>query len=85
MNSTIASRMVLVAVSLLTAAACLAADQGPKAPAPPKVFLETSVASTFAAGDYRLSEASKYGSTGTDGKALGADIDALEAAVKKAK
>ena len=39
----------------------------------------------FASGDYRLTEASKYRAMGTDGKALGADIDTIEAAVKKAK
>jgi len=37
----------------------------------------------FAGGDYRLTAASKYRAMGTDGKALGADIDAIEAAVKK--
>ena len=39
----------------------------------------------YAGGDYRLSGASKYRAAGSDGKALGADIDALDAAVKKAK
>ena len=37
----------------------------------------------FAGGDYRLTEASKYRAGGTDGKPLGADIDAIEAALKK--
>jgi hypothetical protein len=36
----------------------------------------------FAGGDYRLTAASKYLAIGTDGKALGADIDAIEAALK---
>ena len=36
-----------------------------------------------AAGDYRLTAASKYRTAGTDGKALGADLDAIEAARKK--
>lgn len=39
----------------------------------------------FAGGDYRLSAASKYRDVGTDGKALGADVDAIEAAVKKTR
>ena len=38
----------------------------------------------FAGGNYRIGEASKY-KAGTDGKPLGADIDAIEAAVKKGK
>jgi hypothetical protein len=37
-----------------------------------------------ARGDYRLSPASEYKAQGTDGKDLGADIDALNAALKKA-
>jgi hypothetical protein len=36
----------------------------------------------FAGGDYRLTTASKYRDFGTDGKALGANVDAIEAAVK---
>ncbi len=34
----------------------------------------------FACGDYRLTEASKYCAAASDGKALGADIRAIEAA-----
>jgi hypothetical protein len=37
----------------------------------------------FAGGDYRLTAASTYRTAGTDGKALGADLDAIEAAVKR--
>ena len=36
----------------------------------------------FAGGDYRLTESSKYRAGGSDGKALGADIDAIVAAGK---
>ncbi len=39
----------------------------------------------FAGGNYRLGQMSKYKAAGTDGKPLGADIDAIEAAVKKAR
>ena len=39
----------------------------------------------FAKGDYRLTEASKYRAMGTDGKDLGADINAIESAMKKAR
>ena len=39
----------------------------------------------FAGGDYRLTEASKYRALGTNGKALGADIDAIVAALKKSR
>ena len=39
----------------------------------------------FAGGNYRLSDASKYKAAGTDGKPLGADIDAIEAAIKKTR
>ena len=39
----------------------------------------------FAGGDYRLTAASKYRNIGADGKALGADINAIEAAVKKGR
>ena len=38
-----------------------------------------------AAGDYRLTAASKYRAMGTGGRALGADVDAIEGAVKRAK
>lgn len=37
----------------------------------------------FAGGDYRLTGGSKYRAMGADGKALGADIDVLEAARKR--
>ena len=39
----------------------------------------------FAGGDYRLTAASKYHTLGTDGKPLGADIDAIEAAVRMSR
>jgi hypothetical protein len=39
----------------------------------------------FTGGDYRLTKASKYRGSGTDGKDLGADIKAIEAAVKKVR
>ena len=39
----------------------------------------------YAGGDYRLSGTSKYKTAGTDGKALGADMDALESALKRAQ
>ena len=38
----------------------------------------------FAGGDYRLTAASKYRTASTDGRALGADIDAIDAAGKQA-
>lgn len=37
----------------------------------------------FAGGDYRLTATSKYRTAGTDGKPLGADLAAIEAAVKQ--
>lgn len=40
---------------------------------------------SFAGGDYRLAKDSKYRTMSTDGKPLGADIDAMDAAVKKAR
>jgi len=39
----------------------------------------------FVGGDYRLTAASKYRAAGIDGKPLGADIDAIEAARKKSR
>jgi hypothetical protein len=39
----------------------------------------------FAQGDYRLSPTSKYRARGTDGKDLGADLDALNAALRLAR
>jgi hypothetical protein len=39
----------------------------------------------YSGGDYRLAESSKYKTAGTDGKPLGVDMDALEAALKRAK
>ena len=39
----------------------------------------------YSGGDYRLAESSKYKSAGTDGKPLGVDMDALDAARNKAK
>jgi hypothetical protein len=39
----------------------------------------------FASGDYRLTAASKYRTAGTDGMALGANLDAIEAARKKGR
>ena len=39
----------------------------------------------FASCDYRLTAASKYSTAGTDGKPLGADIEAIEAARKKSR
>jgi hypothetical protein len=38
----------------------------------------------FASGDYRLTSASRYKGLGTDGKDLGADMDAIDTALKKA-
>ena len=39
----------------------------------------------FVGGDYRLTAASKYRTAGTDGKPLGADIDAIEAAREESR
>ena len=39
----------------------------------------------FAQGDYRLAPTSKYRALGTDGKDLGADMDALDAALQLAR
>jgi hypothetical protein len=50
MNSTTRFRIVFAAIGLLTAADCLAAGDGPRPAALPKVFLETSVASTPVTG-----------------------------------
>jgi len=50
MNSTTTSRVAFAVTAWLTAAACRAAGDGPRPPALPKVFLETSVASTPVTG-----------------------------------
>ena len=39
----------------------------------------------FAGGDYRLTDASRYRAMGDDGKALGADMSAIEAARNKGR
>jgi hypothetical protein len=39
----------------------------------------------YSGGDYRLAESSKYRTAGTDGKPLGADVAALETALKNGK